>query len=50
MDFLLKITTIWLAADIIILVSVWYAISTIRPLFPRWWRNFVCDKAPEFFN
>jgi len=50
MDLLAKITTLWLALDAIILATVWYAASTIQPLFPRWWRAFVCERAPASFD
>jgi hypothetical protein len=50
MDIFSKIAILWLALDMVILASVWYAVSTIRPLFPRWWRAFVCDRAPKSFN
>ena len=50
MDLLVKITTLWLALDFLILATVWYAASTLQPRFPGWWRAVVCDRAPESFN
>ena len=47
MDWLLKLIVIWLSIDILIVASVWYAVSTIRPLYPNWWRRVIVDDDPE---
>ncbi|MEM7033948.1 MAG: hypothetical protein AAF629_30690 [Chloroflexota bacterium] len=44
---LFKIATVWLAFDIIILATIWYAFTTIRPRMPQLWRAFICDKVTD---
>lgn len=41
---LFKFLVLWLAIDVVILSTSWYAITVIRPRFPAWWeRNIVAD-------
>ena len=47
MDFLLKISILWLALDAMILATLWYAVYTIQPMAPSWWKSVVCDYAPD---
>jgi hypothetical protein len=47
MELFLKVAIIWFVLDVLILASVWYAVSTVQPLFPGWWKAFVCDHASE---
>ncbi|NIT56062.1 MAG: hypothetical protein GWN00_07425 [Aliifodinibius sp.] len=44
--FLYKVFVLWLAADAIIIATIWFATSTIQPLFPGWWKAVVCDTVP----
>ncbi|MDH3675436.1 MAG: hypothetical protein OES12_08055 [Anaerolineae bacterium] len=50
MDWFLKFVVIWLSFDIVIIASVWYAVSTIRPLYPNWWRRVIVDDDPELLG
>jgi hypothetical protein len=47
---LYKVFTVWLAVDVIILATVWFATSTIQPLFPGWWKTVVCDTVPTLLD
>ena len=50
MDWLLKLALVWLSIDIVIIASVWYAVATIRPLYPGWWRRVIVDDDPELYG
>ena len=50
MVLILKVVVSWLSLDVLILASVWYATSTVQPLFPGWWKAVVCDHASESFD
>ncbi|GIK41652.1 MAG: hypothetical protein BroJett011_54850 [Chloroflexota bacterium] len=45
MDWFLRVAVIWLAIDILVIASVWYAVTTIKPICPNWWRRVVADSA-----
>jgi hypothetical protein len=47
MIYFIKVAVIWLSLDVLILASVWYATSTVQPLFPGWWKAVVCDHTSE---
>jgi hypothetical protein len=48
MDWLLRIIVVWLSIDIVIFATVWYAVVTIKPYYPNWWRQMVVDDRIEF--
>ncbi len=50
MELLVKIATIWLALDLMIVATIWYATNTLQVVFPNWWKAVVCDYAPETFD
>jgi len=43
---LYKLLVLWFAFDVFLVASIWFATSTIQPLFPGWWKNTVCDTVP----
>ncbi len=47
---LAKLAVIWLTIDALLMLTIWYFNATIRPLFPEWWKNTICDDAPEYFD
>jgi hypothetical protein len=50
MNLLLKLVVNWLLVDVLIIATVWWFESTVRPLFPAWWKANICDVAPDYFN
>ncbi|MFN8453511.1 MAG: hypothetical protein U0401_02390 [Anaerolineae bacterium] len=46
MNWLLQIITIWISLDIVLVATAWYAVKTIKPLFPNWWKQVVIDIEP----
>ena len=46
MDFLVKLIINWLLLDVLIIATIWWAGSTLRPMFPQWWKAHICDIAP----
>jgi len=46
----LKIVTLWLSFDIILLATGWYLATTVRPLCPDWWRKVVVDEVSPIAN
>lgn len=50
MDILVKAITTWLALDLFIIATLWYATSTLKTAFPNWWKSTVCDYAPESYD
>jgi hypothetical protein len=46
MDWLLKTVVVWLSVDVIIIASAWYGTTTIKPLYPTWWKRVIVDDAP----
>ena len=47
MDWLFKITMIWLSLDVIIFATCWYGVVVIKPRWPGWWKQVVADIDPE---
>jgi len=47
MDWLLKLLILWFSLDIIIIATIWYGVSTIKPLYPTWWQQVIVDDAPR---
>ncbi len=41
-----KILLVWLAADAVLLATIWYATTTIQPRWTEWWKAHICDYAP----
>ena len=50
MDLLGKIIINWLLLDLLIVTTIWYGTSTLRFMFPYWWRTHICDEAPDYFD
>lgn len=48
LEWLLKFAVIWISIDAVVMATGWYMTTTIRPLFPNWWRQVVVDEDPEF--
>ena len=44
----LKVVTLWLSIDIILIATAWYLATTVRPLCPDWWRRVIVDETPPF--
>ena len=45
-----KVMMNWFLLDVLIAATVWYTISTIKPLTPNWWEAHVCGKASDYFD
>ena len=43
MEWLLKVTILWLSVDLVIISTLWYLSATISQLWPDWWRNVIVD-------
>lgn len=48
--FLFRLFISWLALDAFIITTIWYSRQTIKPMFPAFWQNYICDDAPDYFN
>jgi hypothetical protein len=48
LEWLLKFLVIWLSIDIIIIATVWYCNSTLKPFCPDWWRRVIVDDSLDF--
>lgn len=46
MNWLLEIITIWISLDIVLVATGWYAATTIKPIFPNWWKRVIADFEP----
>ena len=49
-ELLKKITVIWLVIDIVEIATIWYLISTVRPLIPGFWQQYICRDLPVDFE
>lgn len=47
MSWLLQLIIIWLSIDILIIATGWYAVTTIKPYFPNWWKRTIADVEPD---
>ena len=47
MFWLLQLIVIWLTIDILVITTGWYAVTTIKPYFPNWWKRTIADIEPE---
>ena len=47
MSWLLQLIVIWLSIDILVIITGWYAVTTIKPYFPNWWKRTIADVEPE---
>lgn len=47
MSWLWQLVLIWLSIDILIIATGWYAVSTIKPHFPDWWKRTIADIEPD---
>ena len=47
MSWLLQLIVIWLSIDILIIATGWYAVTTIKPYFPIWWKRTIADMEPD---
>jgi hypothetical protein len=45
-DVLSKLFIVWLTLDLAILMVLWFLAGVIRPHFPKWWKQNVCDVTP----
>jgi len=43
----LQLIVIWLSIDILIIATGWYAVTTIKPYFPNWWKRTIADVEPH---
>ena len=43
MDWLLKVTTIWLSIDIVSIATIWFAAVIVPHFWPDWWAQFIID-------
>jgi hypothetical protein len=43
----LKLLTIWLSIDVVVIATYWYASTVIMFQFPNWWKWIICDYGPE---
>jgi hypothetical protein len=41
---LLEFLVIWFSIDVVVLVTGWYAVFTIRPRFSDWWKQHIVDE------
>lgn len=44
---IVKLAAIWLAVDLLIVATVWYLATVIKPRFPHWWKREVIDDEPR---
>ena len=44
----LKLVIIWMGLNTMIMATCWYLVTSIKPLFPDWWRRVVVDEEPGF--
>ncbi|NIP25690.1 MAG: hypothetical protein GWO38_18195 [Phycisphaerae bacterium] len=47
-NWLSKIAVIWIGIDILIVATIWYAVTVIKPYWPTWWRRIVIDERMAF--
>jgi len=47
MSWLLQLIVIGLSIEILIMATGWYAVTTIKPYFPNWWKRTIADVEPE---
>ena len=47
MSWSLQLIVIWLSLDILIIATGWYAVTTIKPYFPNWWKRTIADVEPD---
>lgn len=47
MDWLFKFVLLWLSFDIVLVATGWYAVTTIKPLWPKWWERAVVGVEPD---
>jgi hypothetical protein len=47
MPWFLQLIVIWLSIDILVIATGWYAVTTIKPYFPNWWKRTIADIEPE---
>jgi hypothetical protein len=47
MSWLLQLIVIWLSLDILIIATGWYAVTTLKPYFPNWWKRTIADVEPD---
>jgi len=43
----LELSIIWLILDVLIMVGVWFAISTIKPRYPELWQRIIVGDEPD---
>ncbi|MCL4304244.1 MAG: hypothetical protein KJ077_51655 [Anaerolineae bacterium] len=47
---LVEFLVIWLSFDIVVFATGWYAVKTIKPSFPNWWKRHIADYGPNFHS
>lgn len=50
MDWLLKVVTIWLSIDVMVITTFWYLSLIIPKRWPIWWREFIVDTVETDFG
>jgi hypothetical protein len=43
---LFKVTILWAAIDLVVIITGWYAVTVIKRRFPNWWKRTIADTAP----
>ena len=46
LDWLFKLGLLWIGLDVVIIATVWYFVTVIKPNYPKWWQRVVVDEAP----
>lgn len=47
-SWLSKLAVVWIGIDILIVATIWYAITVIKPYWPTWWKRHVMDEQMVF--
>ncbi|MEM7031265.1 MAG: hypothetical protein AAF629_17005 [Chloroflexota bacterium] len=41
-----KLMFTWLAIDLLVIGTAWYAATTLQRFAPQWWKMYICDIDP----
>jgi hypothetical protein len=47
LDWLFKLGILWICLSVVIIATMWYLITVIKPHCPDWWRRVIADEEPH---
>ncbi|MCB0211402.1 MAG: hypothetical protein KDJ52_18835 [Anaerolineae bacterium] len=48
MEYIINIAFVILSINVLIVASVWYASTLIKPIFPNLWKQYFVDEDPYY--